>query len=254
MNAIFYIARNTFLETIRNKVLYLVFFFAVGVLGLGISVGDWSVFARVQVIEDFGLAAMSLCGLMLATFIGVGMLGTEIAGKTIYNLLARPVSRSRIIIGKFAGLAAVIMLVFCCMSLFFLAELWLIGSIWDVKILRAILLCGIEMLVLISSALFFSTVASPLLAALFTLGMYGAGHLNNIVLEQMAVITDSVHKSVLTIVYYTVPNLEHFNIRTQIVYNLPIPAGFTLWAAVYGLLYCILFLTLATLCFSRKDL
>ncbi|HMA64073.1 MAG TPA: hypothetical protein VKO63_02700, partial [Chitinispirillaceae bacterium] len=86
-----YIAQNTFKETIRNKILYNILLVAGIALVLSISFGDLSVFSRGQVMADFGLATMSLTGLLLAVFIGVGMLGVEITTKTIYGVITKPV-------------------------------------------------------------------------------------------------------------------------------------------------------------------
>ena len=110
MNAVLIIAANTFKETIRNKVLYNILLVAAVALLLSLSFGDLSIFSRAQVMTDFGLATMSLTGLLLAVFIGVGLLGVEISNKTVYGIISKPVTRAAFISGKFLGLCATLFL------------------------------------------------------------------------------------------------------------------------------------------------
>jgi len=63
-----------------------------------------------------------------------------------------------------------------------------------------------------------------------------------------------VWRALLKFIYYIFPNLEHFNIRAQVVYGISIPEGYIMNALFYGFLYTILLLSLSILFFSRKDL
>jgi Cu-processing system permease protein len=254
MKAIFYIAQNTFKETIRNKILYNILLVAGVALVLSISFGDLSVFSRGQVMADFGLATMSLTGLLLAVFIGVGMLGVEISSKTIYGVITKPVTRDAFIFGKFFGLLATLLLNFTLIAIVFFVTIRLMGANQNVSIMYAILLLMVEMIVIVAAAMFFSAFTTPTLAAIFTLGFYVTGHLNDMVgigIEQQ---NNIVWKTILKTLNYILPNLEHFNIRTAVVYNLPIPAGFVSGAVMYGLLYSAILLIMSIVLFSRKDL
>ncbi len=254
MKTVFYIAQNTFRETIRNKVLYNILLVAGVALMLSISFGDLSVFSRGQVMTDFGLATMSLTGLLLAVFIGVGMLGVEISSKTVYGVITKPVTRDKFILGKFLGLLITLLLNFILIAAVFFIMVRLMGANQNVSILSAILLLVIEMTVIIAAAIFFSSFTTPTLAAIFTLGFYVAGHLNDLAGIAAQQQNDIVWSTILKILYFTMPNLEHFNIRTAVVYDLPIPSGFVTGAVVYGLLYTALLLILSVVSFSRKDL
>lgn len=254
MRAIYYIAQNTFKETIRNKVLYNILLVAGIALVLSISFGDLSVFSRAQVMADFGLATMSLTGLLLAVFIGVGMLGVEIQSKTIYGVLTKPVTRVSFILGKFFGLLVTLLINFILIAVVFFITIKLMGAHQNMSITYAILLQMIEMIVIVAAAIFFSSFTTPTLAAIFTIGFYVSGHLNDLTGLAAQQQNDEVWMTVLKVIYFTLPNLEHFNIRTAIVYNLSIPAGFISGAILYGLLYTTLLLAFSIALFSRKDL
>ncbi|MBD3420028.1 MAG: hypothetical protein GF398_07935 [Chitinivibrionales bacterium] len=253
MNAITLIAANTFKETIRNKVLYNVLFFAIGFIFLSVSFGEWSVFARVQVMQDFGLATMSIAGLLLAIFIGVGMLGKEISSKTIYQVITNPIERYQFILGKYAGLLLTLFINFVLLTaVFFLTVLNLGGRI-QFEILSAILLIWVELAVIVSVAILFSTLTTPTLASIFTLGFYIAGHYNDLVDVEILVSQYPFWGYILKTIYFALPNLEHFNIRSLVIYELNVPAAFIVNACLYGCLYVVLFLTIACLSFESRD-
>jgi hypothetical protein len=232
----------------------MVLLFVVILILLSVSFGDWSVFARIQVIEDFGLATMSLAGLLLAVFIGVGMLGKEISSKTLYHVLTKPVARYQFVIGKYAGLLFVLALNYAIMALFFIATLIYLGGHLNWPLISAIVCIWTEMAVIISAAVFFSSFTSPVLAALFSIAFYIAGHLNDLISIQIASQSWSMFPVLLKALYYLLPNLEHFNVRDHVVYNQALPPGFTEMAVIYGCLYVALFLIFSSILFKKKDL
>jgi ABC-type transport system involved in multi-copper enzyme maturation permease subunit len=254
MRQLYEIAANTFLETIRNNILYLVLFFAIGLIVLSVFVADWSVFARIQVMQDFGLATMSLAGLLLAVFIGVGMLGKEVSQKTLYHVITKPVSRTVFVCGKFFGLLATMFLNYAIMSLVFLGTLALLGGAIHTQLLLAVLLLWTEMAVIIAASIFFSTLTTPMLASIFSLAFYVAGHFNDLLSLKMIENKGLLYTILLKTIYYVLPNLEHFNVRDNVVYGIATPTGYFSYAIVYGCLYAVLFLVLSCVLFSKKDL
>lgn len=254
MRAFITIAINTFRETIRNKILYNILLVAGVVLFLSMSFGDLSLFSRAQVIADFGLTTMSITGLLLAVFIGVGMLGKEISSKTIYLVVTKPVSRESFITGKFAGLFVILVLNLILVGLVFLLSIHVLGSAIKFKLGWAVLLIIMEMGVVVAASIFFSTFSTPTLAAIFTIGFYICGHLNDLVGIGAEQKNNLLWSGALKVIYYILPNLEHFNIRTQVVYDLSIPQGYIFNAVCYGVLYIASFLIFSIVFFSEKDL
>ena len=96
-------------------------------------------------MADFGLTTMSITGLLLAVFIGVGMLGKEISSKTIYMVVTKPVSREAFITGKFAGLFVILVLNLILVGLVFLLSIHVLGSAIKFKLGWAVLLIIMEM-------------------------------------------------------------------------------------------------------------
>jgi ABC-type transport system involved in multi-copper enzyme maturation permease subunit len=254
LKSVLTIAINTFKETIRNNVLYLILFFVIGLIIFSVFVADWSVFARIQVMQDFGLAAMSIAGLLISVFIGVGMLGKEISQKTIYHVITKPISRSQFVCGKFVGLVLTLLINYSAMSFIFIITLFYMGCQINTGLIFAIFLIWAEMLVMISAAIFFSTLTTPMLAAIFSLAFYIGGHLNDLLSIKFVEVKESFYPLLLKIIYFILPNLEHFNVRENIIYGIKLPLSYYYFSIIYGLLYTTLFLIFSCMIFSKKDL
>jgi ABC-type transport system involved in multi-copper enzyme maturation permease subunit len=255
MRTIYLVALNTFKETIRNKVLYNILLVAAVVLLLAMSFGDLSVMSRVQVMSDFGLATMSLTGLLLAVFIGVGVLGAEIADKTVYGVLCKPVDRIQFIVGKFLGLFVTLALNFILIALIFVTAITIMTDrAPQAAIFSAVLLLMVEMSVIIAAAIAWSCFTTPTLAAIFTLSFYVAGHLNDLITLSADAQSNPALKAILVALHYILPNLEYFNIRTAVVFGLNVAQGHVCFATIYGLLYTGLLLLISSVLFDRKDL
>src|SRR6266576_4881078 len=104
MTSIGLIAVNVFRESVRDKVLYNLVFFAILLMGASYLIGQLTAGQDVKIIKDLGLAATSVFGLFIAVFIGIGLVSKEVEKRSIYSLLAKPVSRAQFITGKYAGL------------------------------------------------------------------------------------------------------------------------------------------------------
>src|SRR5438876_5944821 len=100
-----HIASNTFREAVRDRVLYNLIAFALLMSGAAILVGQISIDIERLVVINLGLTAVSLFGLVIAIFIGIGLVSKEIDRRTLYTVLSRPVRRWEFIVGKFLGLA-----------------------------------------------------------------------------------------------------------------------------------------------------
>jgi ABC-type transport system involved in multi-copper enzyme maturation permease subunit len=100
------IAANVFKESVRDKVLYAIVLFAVLIIAASLLLGQLTAGQEVKIIKDLGLAAISLFGHFIAIFIGIGLVSKEVERRSIYALLAKPMSRTELLLGKFFGLVA----------------------------------------------------------------------------------------------------------------------------------------------------
>src|ERR1700727_546921 len=100
-----HIASNTFREAVRDRVLYNLIAFALLLSGAAIVLSQISIEIEKLVVINLGLTAVSLFGVVIAIFIGIGLVSKEIEKRTLYTVLSRPVRRWEFIVGKFLGLA-----------------------------------------------------------------------------------------------------------------------------------------------------
>jgi ABC-type transport system involved in multi-copper enzyme maturation permease subunit len=98
------VAVNVFRESVRDKVLYNLVAFAVLLMAAAYLLGQLSAGQDVKIIKDLGLAAISIFGLLIAIFIGIGLVWKEVDRRSIYGVLSKPIRRSEFVLGKYLGL------------------------------------------------------------------------------------------------------------------------------------------------------
>jgi len=247
------IALNTFKEAIRDRILYLLLFFAAlsilvsRVLAL-LTVGD-----RAKVIKDVGLASISFFGALMAILIGTGLVYKEIEKRTIFTLISKPMRRHEFLLGKFFGLVLTLLVMLVLMSVIFLALVFFHTSTVEWKLLLAILYIFIELILITAVAILFSSFSTPILSSLFSLCFYLIGHFSWSLETLIKKIPAGLLRVLAQIVYTILPDLENFNFKTEVVHGLTIPPRVLLYSVAYGLLYTVFILTLAVLVFRRRD-
>lgn len=169
------IALNTFREATRNRVLYVLVLFAVGLMGFSIVLGELSLHEEVRVIEDIGLAGISLVGLVIALFLGVNLLSKELDKKTVFFVIPKPLFRAEFLLGKLLGLAVTLAVLVALMAAVLALVLATEGGHADVALLRAEILVLLELWLVTAVALLFSSFSSPYLSAMFTASLWIIG-------------------------------------------------------------------------------
>jgi ABC-type transport system involved in multi-copper enzyme maturation permease subunit len=247
------IALNTFKEAKRDRVLYLLFFFAAVCLLFSRFLALLTVGDRVKIIKDVGLASISLFGMLMAILMGTGLVYKEIDKKTIFTLLAKPIHRAQFLLGKFLGLVLTIFIMTGLMAVIFLLILFLHTFTIEWKILLAILYIFFELCLMTAVALLFSTFTTPILASLYSLGFYLIGHLSWSLEMLIKKVKSGTGRAILRVLFIVLPDLENFNFKTEVVHNLPIPTKLLEISFLYGLVYTSFLLLLAMLVFRRRD-
>ena len=253
------IALNTFRESIRDKILYNIGLLAVGLALFSIVLGEWSVFDRAYVIKSTTLSVMSLSGLLISIFVGISLVQKEIQRRTVLTLLSKPISRATFIVGKYLGLLAVVAVHLALLTCIYYSILFLTNSEPTVSLLTAIYLIFWELAVVIAVALLFSSFSSTILSALFTLGVYFAGHLSNQLLEQirfasrMGDTSTALLEKLAVVIHAVFPGLYRYNVTSYVVHGLALPDMYLFWNTVYAIGYVGVFLAIASWWFSRRD-
>ena len=251
------VALNTFREAVRDRVLYNLVFFALLMMAAAIGVGQISIGIEQTVIVSLGLSAISVIGLLISVFIGVALVSKEMDKRTLYALLAKPVRRWEFLLGKFAGLVLTLAVNTAAMALGLLLVMIYVkhsleGS--DASALVAVYFIWLKLALVVALALLFSCFTTPLLAILFTVGLYIVGlyvlELRNLPVEVMSPAT-AKFTSWLS---YLLPNFENFNVMALAAHGRAVPGALILQNTLYTVIYCAIVLTAAAAVFSRKNL
>jgi Cu-processing system permease protein len=251
-----HIARNTFREAVRDRVLYNLIFFALLMVGASVLFGQISVEIERIVVVNLGLTAMSIFGAVIAIFIGIGLVSKEIEKRTLYTVLAHPVRRWQFILGKFFGLTGTLAVNTLLMAAgFFVAVLYVARGLGraDVALLATIYFIVLQLMMLVAIALLFSSFSSPVLSAVMTFALFVIGSLGRDLHEFAAMAHGSV-RWLATAVAYIIPNFAQLNVISAAAHGQPVAASLLWQNTTYALAYCAAALAGAVLIFEHRNL
>ncbi len=253
---ILYIASNTFREAVRDRVLYNLIAFALLMSGSAVLVGQISIDIERLVVINLGLSAVSLFGIVIAIFIGIGLVSKEIDRRTLYTILTRPVRRWEFIAGKFLGLAGTLTVNTICMAVGVFAALLYVSHKFqhsDAWILVALYFIVLQFVIVTALALLFSSFSSPLLSAVFAFALFVIGSFAED-LRGFARMASGVQHWLATAVAYLVPNFSALNVISSVAHGQPVSGQLILYNTAYAVTYAIMVLSAAVVIFEHRNL
>ena len=243
------IAVNTFRETVRARVLYVLVLAGALTIGAGTLLSPLALGETARITKDVGLAAIDVLGLAIIVLLGTTLVYKEIEKRTIVLLLSKPLRRHEFIAGKFLGLTLTLALAVAVESSFLEAALWLGGAGFDLRVLGAAGRGCLARVPTTARPLPYAGFAGPLVAAFRTAATFGAGRLTGDLLELAAL----QHAPALQVVFYVLPNLASMDVRPQVVHGLPFDAAQIGLAIAHGMSYSAGALVLAVLAFRHRE-
>ena len=254
LRRIFSIARNTFREAVRDRVLYNLVVFVLLITASAIFLGELTAGHEARTIVNLGLSAMLLFGAFISIFVGVSLVSKEIEKRTVFAIFAKPIGRGEFIIGKYLGLCltllvnVLVMGVGVSLAIFFVGGGNLAISIWG-----AVFLIFLELTILTAVAILFSSFSSPALSALLTFFVFVIGHFSASLRDLAEHLGSSPAHVFFGAFYIILPNLSHFSFITNAAHG-DVPNGSLLGGAfLYAIVYVVILLTITTLVFSRRN-
>ena len=251
-----YIAANTFREAVRDRVLYNLIAFALLMSAAAILVGQISIDIERLVVVNLGLSAVSLFGVVIAIFIGIGLVSKEIDKRTLYTVLSRPVRRWEFIAGKFLGLAGTLAVNTVLMAVGVFAALLYVSRHFQASdgwVLVALYFIGLQFLIITALSLLFSSFSSPLLSAVFAFSLFVIGSFAEDLRGFASLVPGPAHW-LATAVAYLVPNFSALNLISSVAHAQPISWHLVVFNTAYALVYTGMVLSGAVLIFERRNL
>jgi ABC-type transport system involved in multi-copper enzyme maturation permease subunit len=251
-----HIAINTFREAVRDRVLYNLIAFALLMSGAAVLVGQISIGIERLVVINLGLTAVSLFGIVIAIFIGIGLVSKEIEKRTLYTVLSRPVQRWEFIVGKFCGLAGTLTVNTVCMAVGVFAALLYVShglQANDIWVLVALYFIVLQFIIITALSLLFSSFSSPLMSAVFAFSLFVIGSFSED-LRGFAGMTQGVMRWLAQGAAYLVPNFASLNVITSVAHQQPVSGHLILANTAYALVYAAMTICGAIVIFEHRNL
>lgn len=249
------IAVNTFREAMRAKLLWAVVLISCLALATVTLLGMVTIGDQIKVLRDFGLTIMSLASVGYASIVGATLLEKELAKKTVFNILSRPVPRWNFITGKFLGLWITVVTVAATIGCIVAVIAAILGDNSVVAISSGFFFIALEGLILAACVLFFSTIlVTPSLAGLLTLAAFIVGRSSEYLLRFIERGEFSgIGRLLIQGIYWSIPNFAFLNVSDQITFGTAIEIEMIFKSIVYSVSYSVTLLLLASILFERRD-
>jgi ABC-type Na+ efflux pump permease subunit len=279
------ITANTFIELTRLRIFYVLLLFALLLIGNSIFMAQLTFRQEFQVLKDISLGSMSIFTSLLAVVATARLIPQDLEDRTIYTILAKPVSRLEYLLGKLAGVLLLLAISMIIMSaLFFIVLKFrehtvlsetlrqmhasppeqmaealgaVRASVFNVNLLSGIGIIYVKACLLAALTLFVSTFATTsIFTTVVMVFVYFIGHLQAIAREYWLQANSAgwLTRMFLASVTLLFPDLQLFNLVDDIVAGTAIPLALFAKTATLGFLYTGFYLLLAWTVFYRKEL
>ena len=280
------LALNTLTELVRLKIFYFLLIFALLLIGSSAFLLQFSFQDQFQMLKDLSLGAMSIFTSLLAILATAGLLPKDIEDRTLYTILAKPVSRLEYLLGKLCGVVLLLLVAMVLMGAMFAAVL-----VWRSHVVSAEILASgaspeevaqqlgglhatafnpnlwagglviyTKACLLASMTLFISTFASSsLFTIIVSVVVYFIGHLQSTARDYWQASRTLVGAGVLTKTFLAVvaivfPDFQMFNLVDEIVVGTPVATALLLKTVGLGAAYFCIYLLAAFFVFSSKEI
>ncbi len=248
------ISKNTFRETVRDRILLSAFFVIIAMIIFTLFIASISLEQSTRMIIDFSVTAIYALQIFVAIFIGSMLIYKEIERKTFYLILPKPVTHIEIIIGKCLGLTLTTVVVTMLSTTVLFAILYVKGGqLFFLPILVSVFMSTLEAILLILVSILFSGLMSPVLASVSTVAIFIIGHAEGVFRYMFMTTKIPAIEAVTKTVYYALPNLEKFNVRNDIIYGITPSFTIILVAMLYAISYSLLLIVITQATLRKKD-
>ncbi len=251
------LAHHTFLEAVRDKVLYLLLFFGIFVFGASRLLAPLALGEGRRLTIDLGFTAISAFGCLMTIFVGHQLIFREIERKTMYFLLSRPLRRWEFVAGKYLGLASVLGLSVMVMGALLGLLLGIVPggaeSLAFASFAGAVGLAVLEMTILAALAVLLAAVCSPYVAGLLTLGVWLIGHGSGDLKTWLQHESSPAISALAAAAAWVVPRLDLYGDVAPVLHGVAYPPAQLGWAACYAVLYATTALLAAALVLVRRE-
>lgn len=242
-------------ELYRRKDFYVLFILTALITLVMGSVSFFNEGSIVRYLKEICLLLIWISSLVIAVTTTARQIPAERENRTLFPLLAKPVTRSQLVLGKFlgcwlaAGLALLLFYLFLGVVSGAREHQWPILNYFQAMTLHWFMLGVVTAMSLLGSIIFAAPSSNNTITLVVTSGILLLGrHLNKVALK-----LDEPLQSLVYAIYFSVPHLELFDVRDLLIHDWgTIP--WLVWTAGlgYATVYAAIFLAVTCLIFRRK--
>ncbi|MBM65549.1 MAG: hypothetical protein CMH55_04865 [Myxococcales bacterium] len=253
MRAVLPIAQLTLREAVRNKVFVNLAVFAALMVGLALLMTGLTVGQHQRIIHTLSFGTLSVVGNLIAVFLGAGLIANEVERKSLYAIVSRPIGRWTVVIGRYLGLAWVLALNTAGGGLLITVILAMGDQVPSEHFVLGLFLIYLEMLLVLSISVLFSSFSTPTLSATFSFCFMVIGRMSPELIDLLPVAESEGLRTLMRFTYSVLPNLARLDPMALVLHGSPLPGHIAALTA-YALAYTSLLLTAACWVFTRRDL
>jgi ABC-type transport system involved in multi-copper enzyme maturation permease subunit len=257
MNKVFAVAGVVIRELYRRKDFYVLFVLTALITLLMGSLNFFNSDRLVRFVKEICLLLIWVSALVIAITTAARQIPAERENRTIFPLLAKPITRAEVMLGKFlgcwlaTGMALVVFYLFFGLITVTREHTLPLAHYFQALWLHWQMLGVVVALSLLGSVLFTSPAENVTITLIVSVGILFVGQH----LHKVASRLPEPSAAIVAALYYAIPHLEFFDVRRLIIHNWPLIAWSDVGlATVYGLAYSALFLLAAGMVFRRKAL
>ena len=278
------IAKTTFGEAMRKKILNVFLIVAVAMIVLSMSFTQLGFQSDLTVVKSLGLFVILLAGFIISLILCVSLIPNEVERRTIYTILSKPVKRYEFVVGKFLGGLLTLFVNIALMGAVFIimvmVKVWLSGDaamssklaeamaqagekalkprILDTSLIVGVLLMYFQFFLLSAVVMFFSTFLTPTVNFFASSAVYVVGSAASIwqsIAMNKGPEVSSLVKAFYKVIYTIMPNFDNFNIQNRLIHpqelrSMPI---YVVGVIAYALLYSLVLMIVSVLIFEKKE-
>jgi ABC-type transport system involved in multi-copper enzyme maturation permease subunit len=248
------VAKFTFVEVYRSKVMTSIIFLALAVLLVTYIASEFAYGAPAKIALDFGLGITTISNLVISVFIGSTLLSREIEQKTLYMILSRSISRTSFLVGKILGLSFLLLVNTIALAGVSIAVFAYLGGQFHNLILWSAYFSFLESFILMLFAVFFSLLTNNTLAVIYSIGIFTVGHSISETAKIFIAKTNVYFHSVIKMSFYLLPNFYKLNLKDFVLYNQSLPWSYLINVQVYAYFYVIFMFLIISQTFKLKNL
>lgn len=253
------IAKTTFGEALRKKILNIFLLVTLALIAFSFSFASFTMREEMTIIKSFGLGIIAISGMFMAIVLGINLVPVEMERRTIYTILSKPVRRHEFLLGKFFGALATIAFNLMLMSIIFvLMVTWKNGGHLDLALFKGTLMIFFQLFILSSVALLFSVFTTPVVNFFLTSAVYIVGSLSDVTMSM----TQGENKHIIVkgfywVIHYLTPNFANYFTQNPLIHPDAVVKNEAMYYAnniVYALVYSAALLIVAILVFEKRDM